>query len=74
MLGPTNARAHVCKHVGRKGLVVNRPLQSAGVTREVNLRNPLYAGEKAHRGGIHPGFETLGTHHQKSKAGYQWPH
>ena len=24
--------------------------------------------------GIHPGFETQGTHYQKSKKGYQWPH
>ena len=24
--------------------------------------------------GIHPGFKTLGRHHQKSKTGYQWAH
>ena len=43
--------------------------RSAGVTPEVNLRNPLHAGEKTHKQGIHPGFETQGRHHQKFKTG-----
>ena len=29
-----------------------------GVAAEVNLRNPLHTGEKAHKQGIHPGLET----------------
>ena len=41
----------------------------AGVTPEVNLRNPLCAGKKAHKQGIQPGFETQGRCHQKSKIG-----
>ena len=52
-------------------LVVKR---LAGVAPEVNLRNPLYTGEEAHKWGISPGFETQGRRHQKSKQGYQWPH
>ena len=42
---------------------------SAGVTPEVNLRNPLCTGEKAGKQGIHPGFETQGICHHKSKRG-----
>ena len=37
------------------------------VAPEVNLRNPLHACEKAHKQGIHPGFETQGRHHKKFK-------
>ena len=44
-------------------------IQSAGVAPEVNLSNLLHAGDKARKGGIHPGFETQGRHHQKSKTG-----
>ena len=33
--------------------------RSAGVAPEVNLRNPLHAGEKARKRGIRPSFETL---------------
>ena len=40
-----------------------------GVTPEVNLRNPLFVGDKEGKRGIHSGFET-----QKSKKGYQWLH
>ena len=40
---------------------------SAGVTPEVNLTNPLHAGEEACKWGIQPGFETQGRHHLKSK-------
>ena len=43
--------------------------RSAGVTPEVNLRNSLHTGDKAHKQWIHPGFETQGRHHQKSKTG-----
>ena len=43
--------------------------RSAGVAPEVNLRNPLCAGEEARKWGIHHDFETQGSHHQKSKLG-----
>ena len=38
--------------------------RSAGVAPEVNLRN-----HEAHKQGIHPGYETQGRPHQKSKTG-----
>ena len=41
--------------------------RSAGVASEVNLRKPLQAGDKVHKQGIYPGFETLGRRHLKSK-------
>ena len=44
-------------------------VQSAGVTPEVNLRTSFYAGDKAGKQGIHPGFETQGRRYQKSKTG-----
>ena len=44
-------------------------IQSVGVTPEVNLRNSWHIGDKARKQGIHPGFETQGRHHQKSKTG-----
>ena len=43
--------------------------KSAGVAPEVNLRNPLHAGDKACKWGFHSGFETWGELHQKSKTG-----
>ena len=43
--------------------------RSAGVTLEVNLRNPLHADKKTCKQGIHPDFETQGRHHQKSRTG-----
>ena len=47
----------------------NAAKMSAGVTPEMNLRNPLDTGDKACKWGIHPGFETHGRRHQKSKTG-----
>ena len=44
-------------------------IQSAGVAPERNLRNSWHAGDKARKRGIHPGFETQGRRHQKSKTG-----
>ena len=44
-------------------------IQSAGVAPEVNLRNSWHTGDKACKQGIHPGFETQGRRHQKSKTG-----
>ena len=40
--------------------------RSAGVPPEVNLRNPLHAGDEACKWRIHHGFETQDRHHQKS--------
>ena len=43
--------------------------RSAGVALEENLRNALHAGDKGHKQGIHPCFETQGRYHKKSKIG-----
>ena len=43
--------------------------RTAGVILEMNLKNPLYAGNKAHKSRIHSGFKTQGRYHQKSKTG-----
>ena len=48
--------------------------RSAGIAPEVNL-NPLHAGDKEHKWGIHPGFETQGsTSPEVQNWVYQWPH
>ena len=66
----TNACGHVCRYVDQKGsAAMLTPIQSAGVAPEVNLRNSLHAGDKVCKRGIHPGFETQGRRHQKSKTG-----
>ena len=66
----TNACGHVCRYMDRKGsAAMLTSIQSVGVAPEVNLRNSLHAGDKAHKQGIHPGFETQGRRHQKSKTG-----
>ena len=66
----TNACRHVCRYVVWKGsAAMLTSIQSAGVAPEVNLRNSLHAGNKTHKQGIDPGFETQGRHHQKSKTG-----
>ena len=44
--------------------------RSAGVTPEVNLRNPLHSCNKACKLGIHCGFETQGRHLNLK----QWSH
>ena len=41
--------------------------RSAGVTQEMNLRNPLCEGDEAISEGVPPGFEIQGRCHQKSK-------
>ena len=49
---------------GSKGLAAIVTIKgSAGIAPEVNLGNPLYTADKAHKWGIHPGFETQGAHH-----------
>ena len=55
--------------IKKAGLAMLTSIQSAGVAPEVNLRNLLWAGEEAGKQGIHPGFETQGRGHQKSKIG-----
>ena len=42
---------------------------SAGVTPQVNLRNPLHPGKEVHKYEIPVCFETRGRRHRKSKAG-----
>ena len=39
----------------------------AGGASEVNLRNPLHAGDKACKRGIYPGLETQGIHYRSIK-------
>ena len=69
----TNACRHVCKYVDQKGsAAILTSIQSAGVAPEANLRNSLHAGNIAHKRGIHPGFETQGRRHQKSKTGVSY--
>ena len=63
----TNACGHICKYVDQKGLAAMlTSIQSAGVTPEGNLS---ITQVRKHVKGIHPGFETQGRHHQKSKTG-----
>ena len=51
----------------RKGFAVAGAKRSAGVTPEVNLRNPLHGGDKASEGEIHPSFEPQSRCHKNSK-------
>ena len=61
------------KYVDQEGSVAMlATTTSAGVAPEVNLRNPLYAGNEAHKQGIHPGFKTEGRSHQESKKEWWW--
>ena len=63
-------QSYVYKYVDQKGpAAVLFAKRSAGVTPEVNLKNPLHPGKEACEQGIYPGFETQGTWHQKSKTG-----
>ena len=66
---PTNVCTHVqvCVSNGLSALLATK--RSAGVSLEVNLKNPWHTGIKTHKGGIHPGFETQGRHLPKSKTG-----
>ena len=61
---------YVQKYVDQKGSAVMSTIKkSAGVDPEVNLRNPLHAGDEACKQEIHPGFDTQGRLYQKSKSG-----
>ena len=51
----------------KKPRLVAMLASQAGVTPEVNLRNPLYTGDKVCKRWIHSGLETHFRHHQKSK-------
>ena len=64
---PTNACEHmICKYMDQKcSAAMLTSVQLAGATLEVSLR--ITTGEKAHKQGIHPGFETQGRCHEKSK-------
>ena len=67
---PTITRRHVCWYMDQKGLdAMLATMKPVGVVLEVNLGNPLHTGEKACKQGIHPGFETKGRYHHKSKTG-----
>ena len=50
-------------------MLTTQRLAGRSITPEVNVRNPLNKGEKVHKQGIHPGFETQGRRHQKSRTG-----
>ena len=66
ILSPINA----CMQVhGSKRLSCYADCQETSRCPEANLNNPLDAGDKAHKQRSHPGFETQGRHHQKSKTG-----
>ena len=45
-----------------------------GFAPEVNLRNPLRAGEKAQKWNIHPTLKPSIDVTGSPKQGYQWPH
>ena len=62
----------VCEFKGLAALLAAKRL--AGVTPEVNLRNPLHAGEKACISGIHSGFETQVDGNRSPKQRSQWPY
>ena len=58
----------VRKHIDQKGsAAMLNSARSAGVAPEVNLKNALYAGNKAFKWGVLLGFDTQGLFQQKSK-------
>ena len=62
----TNFRVQVCR--SKKAWLRCWPSRSAGFALQVNLRISLHTDDKAHKQGIHPGFETRGRCHKKSKS------
>ena len=64
---PTNDCTHVqvCGSSGTAVILVANI--SAGVAPEMNLRNKLHVHNEAREQWAHPGFETRGGRHQKSK-------
>ena len=73
-LDPGLPEPHKCLYASKwmKQLVCHVAKRSVGVAPEVNLRNPLCAGDKKCKPGIHPDFEIQGKHHKKSKI-WSWP-
>ena len=60
----------VCKYMDENGsAAMLAAKRSAGVTPEVNLKILFTQAMKHACEGSHPGFETQGRHHQKSKTG-----
>ena len=55
-------------------LVAKRLVDVAPDMPEVNLRNPLHAGDEAYKQGIDPEFEPRLDVTRSSKLGNQWPH
>ena len=54
----------------KNGLAPMLPVKgSAGVTPDVNLRNPLHAGGEARKQVIRPGFEIQDRNHPEFKTG-----
>ena len=61
--------------MGKRSSAATMPTERpAGEAPEVNLGNPLHADNKAHQGGIHPGYQTQGRRHQKCKQEHPWAH
>ena len=66
----SHQRLYVDKYMNQKGLAAVLVIKmSAGVTPEVDLRNPMHTDKEACKQGIHSGFETLNRRHQKSITG-----
>ena len=61
---------YVHKYVDQKDSAAMPAVKrSAGVAPEVNLRNPLHAGDEACKEEMYPGFETQDRLHRRSKSG-----
>ena len=66
----TNSFGYVFKYMDQKGLATMLTnIELAGITPEVNLRNPLCTSEKACKQGIRHGFESQDRYHKNSKTG-----
>ena len=53
----------ICESLWIKRLACNSGTKSsAGSAPEMDLKNPLHDGNKAHQWGIHPGLETRRCH------------
>ena len=61
-LSPTNI--HMCKIPKDRWDAMLAAKRSTCVTPEVNLSNPLHAGDKACKPGTHPAFESQGSPEQ----------
>ena len=58
----------ICNYVDQKGsAAVLTSVQSAGITLEVNLSNPLHTGKEVHKQESALAFETQDRLHQKFK-------